>query len=66
MAIQTLALGNGVLLFGFFALVAVLAGYAIWFLIFRLASSDRRKETRGTSLASALRPMPIRAGSSVI
>ena len=36
MAIEpTLALGNGVLLFGFFALVAVLTGYAIWYLVFR-------------------------------
>jgi hypothetical protein len=36
----TLALGNGVLLFGFFALVAVLTGYAIWSWSSVSASSD--------------------------
>ncbi len=37
MAIErTLALGNGWLVFGFFALAVVLAAYAIWFLVFRL------------------------------
>ena len=33
---QMLALGNGVLLVGFFVLVVVLAVYAIWFLFFRM------------------------------
>ncbi len=33
---QMLALGNGVLLVGFFILVIVLAVYAIWFLFFRM------------------------------
>ena len=33
---QMLALGNGVLLVGFFVLVIVLAVYAIWFLFFRM------------------------------
>jgi hypothetical protein len=32
----TLALGNGVLLFAFFAFVAVLVIYALYYLIFRL------------------------------
>lgn len=33
---QMLALGNGVLLVGFFVLVIVLTVYAIWFLFFRM------------------------------